>query len=90
MAEIWAYLALEASEATASRLVADIKTDVDGLLNFPLSGAPRDQLARGLRMKPHGAYAIYYFADARALTVVRVLHGARDAVAIADRGGWGG
>jgi toxin ParE1/3/4 len=66
-----------------------IQAALDGLLAFPAAGAPRDQLAQGLRMKPYGSYAIYYFADARDLTVVRVLHGARDAAAIADRGEFG-
>ena len=38
-------------------------------------------------MKPHGAYAIYYMVTERELIVVRVLHGARDIVAIANEGG---
>ena len=33
-----------------------------------------------------GRYAIYYTHDAEAVTVVRVLHGARDLRALVDRG----
>jgi toxin ParE1/3/4 len=39
-------------------------------------------------VKFHGAYAIYYTPTASELIIVRVLHGARDAAAIADRGGF--
>ncbi len=55
---------------------------------FPLSGPPRDQLALGLRVTFHGAYAIYYTPRLDALVIVRVLHGARDAAALAERGGF--
>jgi toxin ParE1/3/4 len=68
--------------------VDSIKTSFDQLLTFPLSGPARDHLAPGLRVKVHGAYAIYYTPSARELIIVRVLHGARDTVAIAAGGGF--
>ena len=43
-------------------------------------------LAMGLRVTFEGRYAIYYTHDEVALTVVRVLHGARDLAALVDRG----
>jgi toxin ParE1/3/4 len=55
---------------------------------FPLSGPPRDQLAAGLRVTFHGAYAIYCAPRADALFIIRVLHSARDAAALAERGGF--
>jgi toxin ParE1/3/4 len=55
---------------------------------LPLSGSPRDQLAPGLRVIFHGAYAIYYAPRAETLVIVRVLHSARDAAALAERGGF--
>ena len=88
LAEIWAYLALEASEAIATLFMAAIKTDFDQLRTFPLSGVPRKHLAADLRVKFHGTYRIYDTPAARVLIIVRVLHGARDAVAVADRGGF--
>jgi len=68
--------------------VTAIKSDFDQLLIFPLSGAGRGILGPDLRVKFHGAYAIYYSPTAHELIIVRVLHGARDATAIADRGGF--
>jgi len=37
----------------------------------------------------HAAYAIYYQFDDDCVTVVRVLHGARDLAAIVEQGGFG-
>jgi toxin ParE1/3/4 len=48
----------------------------------------RRHLAPGLRVVFHGAYTIYYFPDEDFVTIVRVLHGARDVEAIADQGGF--
>ncbi len=78
---------MEASETTASRLLFGIQADLHRLTEFPLSGALRANLASSLRMKTHGAYGIYYMASDHELIVVRVLHAARDATAIADAGG---
>jgi toxin ParE1/3/4 len=58
------------------------------LLDFPLSGPPREQFAAGLRVMFEGKYAIYYTVSETEVTLVRVLHGARDAAAIAERGGF--
>jgi toxin ParE1/3/4 len=41
-----------------------------------------------LRVTFHGAYAIYYRPMPDAVVIIRVLHGARDAAAIAMRGGF--
>ncbi len=65
-----------------------IRTDLDQLLTFPLSGPARDHLAPGLRVKFHGAYAIYYTPAASELIIIRVLPGARDMADIAERGGF--
>jgi len=46
-------------------------------------------LGPDLRVKLHGSYAAYYLPTPREVIIVRVLHGARDAVDIADRGGFG-
>jgi len=48
----------------------------------------REQVAAGLRVSFAGSYAIYYLHDERELVIVRVLHGARDAAAIAEHGGF--
>ena len=65
-----------------------MKADFDQLLSFPRSGPSREHLAPNLRVKLHGSYAAYYTPTAHQVIIVRVLHGARDAAAIADRGGF--
>jgi toxin ParE1/3/4 len=45
-------------------------------------------LAPGLRVAFSGAYAIYFVHDANELVIVRVLHSARDAAALAERSGF--
>jgi len=56
--------------------------------HFPLAAPARDQLAPGLRVTFHGAYAIYYRPQPDEIAVIRVLHGARDMTAIAEDGGF--
>jgi toxin ParE1/3/4 len=55
---------------------------------FPEANPSREQLGAGLRVLFNGNYAIYYVLSQSAVTIVRVLHGARDVAAIADRGGF--
>jgi toxin ParE1/3/4 len=43
-----------------------------------------------LRVTFHGGYAICYRPLPEAVVIVRVLHGARDAAALAERGRFGG
>jgi toxin ParE1/3/4 len=88
LAEIWAYVSLEASEATATRLLDKIKDACRPLCHFPLSGTSRARFAPGLRAGFVGNYVIYYRHDERELIIVRVLHGARDAAALAEHGGF--
>jgi toxin ParE1/3/4 len=61
---------------------------IDVARQSPLIGTTRDQLGTGLRVTFHHPYAIYYQVTKRTLIVVRVLHGARDAAAIAEQGGF--
>ena len=70
------------------RFLAALEKQFKPLLRFPLSGAPREQFAPGLRVTFHRAYAIYYLPTDRELVIIRVLHGARDAAALAERGGF--
>jgi len=58
------------------------------LLHTPLIGSRREQFGPGLRVVFHTPYAIYYLPADRDLIIVRVLHSARDAAAIADQGGF--
>jgi len=58
------------------------------LRHFPFSGPTRDQLAPDLRVTFHSPYAIYYRPLPEAVVIVRVIHGARDIAALAERGGF--
>jgi len=55
---------------------------------LPLIGSPREQFGAGLRVVFNTPYAIYYLPSDRELVIVRVLHSARDADAIAEQGGF--
>lgn len=74
--------------ATAARLIDKIRHDCDRMLHFPLAAPPRENFAQGLRVGFSGNYAIYYRHNEHELVIVRVLHGARDAGALAEHGGF--
>ena len=54
----------------------------------PLIGTTREQFGVGLRVMFHHPYAIYYQMSGQKLIIIRVLHGARDAAALAEQGGF--
>jgi toxin ParE1/3/4 len=88
LAEIWFYIAVEASEAIAARLIDKIKNDCEPLRHFPLAAPARENFAPGLRVSFSGNYAVYFLHNEQELVIVRVLHGARDAAALAEHGGF--
>jgi toxin ParE1/3/4 len=49
------------------------------LADNPLIGRARPELRPGLRFFPHGDYLIFHRPAGSGVTIVRVLHGARDA-----------
>jgi toxin ParE1/3/4 len=57
-------------------------------MDFPLSGPLREQFAPGLRVTFESNYAVYYTIVESEIVVIRVLHGARDAAALAERNGF--
>lgn len=81
-------MAGEASADVATRFVDEIEAAIQRLRQFPLGGVAREQLGAGLRVIFHHPYAVYYVPSLYEVVVVRVLHGARDAAAIAERGGF--
>ena len=58
--------------------------------HFPQAGALRPTLGAGVRVVFHDNYAVYYRPMPTEVVVIRVLHGARDARAVAERGGFEG
>ncbi len=75
-------------ETTATRLLSRIAATFTQAQHFPSSGVARDQLRPSLRAHFEGNYAIYYVVGEAEIVIVRVLHGARDAAALAERGGF--
>lgn len=72
----------------ATHFLTAIERAFQALLHTPLMGPKREQLGAGLRVIFHSPYAIYYLPGETEVAIVRVLHGARDAVAIAHQGGF--
>lgn len=87
MAEIWAYIASEASETAATQFLSAIEQAFQPLLHTPMIGVRREHLGAGLRVIFHNPYAIYYRHTETEVIIVRVLHGTRDVAAIASQGG---
>jgi toxin ParE1/3/4 len=72
------YIARDKPSA-AIRFLEMLKEKCNTLARFPLLGASREQLTKGLRVFSVGNYAIYYRPEADTVRIERVLHGARDA-----------
>ncbi|WP_406566027.1 type II toxin-antitoxin system RelE/ParE family toxin [Acidisoma silvae] len=81
-------MASEASEVIATDFVREIGKAFERLRYFPLAGPERPQLAASLRVGFYASYAFYYRPLADTVVIIRVLHGARDAAALAERGGF--
>lgn len=54
---------------------------------MPEMGPSRKALGADVRVLLHGKYAVYYLYRSE-VVILRVLHGARDVTAIAERGGF--
>jgi len=68
----------------ARRLLKKFQDKFELLAEFPGMGQRRDDLAPGLRSLPLGNYLIFYFPLQDGVTIVRVIHGARDLKRIFD------
>jgi toxin ParE1/3/4 len=84
LVEIWTYIAKDNPNA-ADRVLDLIDRRLESLAEFPRFGEARPDLAPDLRCYPAGSYVIFYRPTAREIQVARVLHGARDALAIFRR-----
>lgn len=75
--EIWAYIA-EDNEAAADRLLYNFDEKFDLLATQPGLGRSRPELLPGLRSFPASSYVVFYLEDRDGVSIVRVLHSARD------------
>ena len=80
--EAWLYVA-EDSVTAADRMLDQIEAEAILLLDQPLMGRERNELAPGIRSWPTlTPYILFYFPDEHGVIVTRVLHHARDIPAI--------
>lgn len=76
--EIWLFVA-EDSMTLADRLLDRIESEANTLALQPAMGRPRPELGEALRSWPVSkSYALYYQPHDHGITVIRVLHQARD------------
>lgn len=73
---IWQHIAHD-SEAAADRLLDRIEARWQQLATYPYSGAPRDDIAPGIRHLVVGEYLTLYRVGEDAVEILRVLHGRR-------------
>ena len=80
--EAWLYVAYNSMSA-ADHMLDQIEAEAMRLLDQPLMGRERRELAPGLRSWPTSTpYILLYIPTTQGITVVRVLHHARDIPAI--------
>jgi toxin ParE1/3/4 len=75
--EIWGHIAND-DPLAADRQLDLLDEACRMLAGHQHAGKSRDDLAHGLRFFPVGNYLVFYTARDDGITVVRVLHGARD------------
>ena len=76
--EAWLYIA-EDNPRAADSVLDTIEREASMLLLQPLMGRSRPELADGVRSWPTSTrYILFYLSDSQGITVLRVLHHARD------------
>jgi toxin ParE1/3/4 len=76
--EAWEYIA-EESLVSADRVFDVIQSEAELLLTQPLMGRSRPELGKGVRSWPAStSYILFYLVTGDGITVLRVLHHARD------------
>jgi len=81
--EAWLFIA-EENPVAADRVLDTIEREANTLSLQPLTGRSRPELALGVRSWPTSTpYILFYLVDDRGITVLRVLHHARDVQRVA-------
>jgi plasmid stabilization system protein ParE len=76
--EAWLFIA-EENQAAADHTLDAIERQAQALVSQPLIGRARPELAEGVRSWPTSSpYILYYLTDNDSVTILRVLHHARD------------
>lgn len=75
--DIWDYISPNSPKG-ATRVIGEIYAGFSMLADQPRAGRERPELGADLRSFPVAGYLIFYRHSSTALTVVRILHTARD------------
>jgi toxin ParE1/3/4 len=83
--DIWTYIA-EESPRSANKVVRKIMSAFDGLAEYPARGRAIPDISADHHLLVIGRYLLIYHLDERhqIVTLVRVIHGARDWLALFD------
>jgi toxin ParE1/3/4 len=79
LADAYAWIATD-NPSAADRLLALIAVVISRLQPYPFIGASREELGAGvrsIRVRPF-PHLIFYRVDGETITLIRLLHGARD------------
>ena len=76
--EIFGYWGKRAGPDVAERLIDAITERFWILGEYPESGRPSDDIARGVQCFPAGKYLIYYRMLRRGVEIAHVFHGSRN------------
>lgn len=85
--EIWFHIALD-NIAAADALLDAIDQSCRQLAGQTMMGRARPELAPELRSFAVRRYVVFYLPMPEGISVIRVLHGARDISLLADQGGF--
>lgn len=75
--DIWDYISPN-SQKGATRIIGELYAAFAMLADQPMAGRERFELGAELRCFPVMGYIVFYRHDDRVLTLVRILHAARD------------
>ena len=81
LADLYLYIANEASPSTAQRYTDAIVSCCERLANFPHRGTPRDDIRPGLRITNYKGRTVIAFAvdeDVRQVSIFGVFYGGQD------------
>ena len=68
----------QSSPFRAVSFIDGLALALDGLADMPLLGRARPEVRTGLRSIVHKPYVVFYLPTGPGITVLRVIHGARD------------
>lgn len=82
LSDIRSYLRNRASPAVAARMISRLRRTIAAARQTPEAGTPRPNFGDHCRFVVEKPYVIYYACSDGVMTILRVLHAARDRDAI--------